>query len=158
MSSTITTITITRAERDLIRGLIWRWIPEQWGDALPFGTRAEAEDSLSRMQRGMALLDELGWDEDDPREAFTVTVDSSLVEAVRQQADDAAGNIEHETNYRDTHILGLRPTRFGTTWRDDYKTIEDADASVAAAIQHAEDEVRACESLLKRMDAGPVAA
>lgn len=152
------TITITRAERDVIRDQISYWTPAMYGDPVPFGTCDEATDRISKLERAVALYDELGWEDDDSRTTFTVTVDAVTVELVRQRAEDFASEIAGQIDYRDTHILKLRPTTYGTTWADDFETIEDAHASVAARIKDAEDEVRACESLLKRMDAEAVTA
>ncbi len=148
-------ITITRAERDLIRGLLWRWVSD---DETPFGSREEAEATIAAMQYAMRLLDEIGWAEDDPRETFTVTVDTLLIEALRDEAKSWITDREREINYRETHILGLRPTRFGTTWSDDYETIDEANAAVDAQIARAETNHRMCEELVGRLDAEAVTA
>lgn len=151
------TITISRAERDLILAQLWRFAPTSDDDALPFGTRDEAENSIRRMQWAMTLRDQLGWD-DDPRAVFTVTPDPRIVEMLRDEADSWVSEREHEIEYRETHILRLRPTRHGTTWADDFPTIEEAIAKVDDGISRAEEWRRACEDLIARIDAELVTA
>lgn len=146
------TITITRTERDLLRTQVWRLVPGLHDDPLPFGTREEAEHSIRRMQVAMTLYDELGWDDQDPRDSFRVALVEPLVVALREARTDAVNDREYHTAYRDSHILGLTPTRYGTTWADDFETLDEANAAIARDIAGAEARQRAVGALLDRID------
>ena len=154
----MTTITITRAERDLILEEQWRFAPGLLDDPLPFGTREQAEDSISRLQLMLAVRDELGWDDDDLPVSFTWTMDERVVDALRSDAASWIDDRERQIEYRETHILGLRPTRYGTSWSDDYRTIEEANAAVDGQIAFAEEHQHAIEALIERIERQAVTA
>jgi hypothetical protein len=152
-------ITLSRAEREMILGEVWHWIPERWGaDPLPFDTREEAKDSLRRHQRGIELLDELGWEDDDPREVFTVTVDAALVEVIRKRAGSAAEDIKSEIQYRERYVIGGELYKDRPMWAWDYASIEAAHAAINEHIKDAEELQRMCGDLVARMDAQAVVA
>jgi len=149
----VSTITITWPERDLIiRELLWRLVPDAYGDPLPFSTHDEAEQSIRRMRAGMALRDAIGWGDQPLGDAFEVSIDHLPVQMLRDAATEWAGERDRQIEYRETHILGLRPTRRGTTWADDYLTIDDANASVDDGIEDANANERAIEEIIARIE------
>lgn len=150
------TITLTRPERDLIHQNLIHWM--YLSDPVPFGDHAEATETIEKLQRLRAFYDELGWEDDDPREVFVLTVDDVVLEVLRGAAESASKDIACEVHYRETHVLGLRPTRSGTTWADDYPTIEDANRDIDHKIRVAEEERRLADALLARLDAEAVTA
>jgi len=154
----MSTITVTRTERELLRAQVWRLVPGLHDDPLPFGTRKEAEDSIRRMQVAMSLYDELGWHDQDSRDSFRVTLAEPLVVALREARTDAVSDREHHIAYRDSHVLGLTPTRHGTTWADDFASLDEANAAIARDIAGAEARQRAVGALLARIDAQAVTA
>ena len=106
----------------------------------------------------LAVRDELGWDDDDVPVSFTWTVDERVVDALRSDAASWIDDRECQIEYRETHILGLRPTRYGTSWSDDYRTIEEANAAVDGQIAFAEEHQHAIEALIERIERQAVTA
>jgi hypothetical protein len=151
------TISITRAERDLLHDHVQYWVGLLAGDSLE-RSRDEVLAAIDKLQRAVVFYDELGWDEDDPRQAFTITIDPGLAQVLHNLIEDSRTDREREIEYRETHILGLRPTRYGTTWSDDYRTIEEAHAAVERRIEDSDKEERMAEELLRRMGFGALIA
>lgn len=155
----MSTITITRAERHLILAELWRLCPsDQYSDPMPFGSHEEAEASIRKMQLAMAIRDALGWIDDDPRTSFEVPLACLPIQMLRDAVSDCESEVTRQVEYRETHILGLRPTRFGTSWADDYPTLEEANASVDLAIDRGDANRQALEHLIARIESQAVMA
>lgn len=157
--STMTTILITRTERDLILAELWRLCPsDQFDDPMPFGSHEEAEASIRQMQLAMAIRDELGWTDDDPRTSFEVPLACLPSQLLRDAASGYESDVARHVEYRETHILGLRPTRFGTSWADDHPTREDANIAVERGIASSDANRHALEHLIARIESQAVTA
>lgn len=155
----MSTITITSAERHLILAELWRLCPsDRFADPLPFESHEEAEASIRKMQLAMAIRDALGWTDDDPRTSFEVPLACLPIKILRDAASDCESEVARQVEYRETHILGLRPTRFGTSWADDYPTLEAANASVERDIASSDANRQACERLIARIESQAVTA
>lgn len=157
----MSTITITRAERDLIYGEMWRWAPSHHLDVpLPFDTRDEAEASIRYLHRAMLMFDEIGWANKDSRDAFAITVDAALIDFIRRTREAATDARDRNLRYRETHILSGRKSRYGdhAAWADDYKTLNEANEAIDRYTAVAEHELHVCEQLLERMDFDAVTA
>lgn len=151
-----TTITITRAERDLIRESVTYWMPTNGSvtDPVPFSSRDEANDSIRKFERAVVFYDELGWEDDDQRNAFVVTVDQALVEVIRgvEEAalDEIRMNSSEEKDLTDPYSSkpGSKPM-----WTFYAESLDDARKQAADCIAAKEHELQLCEGVRERINA-----
>lgn len=150
----MSTITITRAERDLIHNHLGYWLPgKNCSDHIPFGTREEADESIRNMQFAADLYDALGWAEDDPRQTFTIAESDELIELLREVKQDAEDALPGQREHREKARNGDRDY-----WHFGAKTVDANVAQYDRTISMYGDELRIAEALLARLDAEAVTA
>jgi len=91
-------ITINAEERAEILGALWQWTD---GETHQFKTRAEAVETLDKLQHAFALMDELGWDEDTADTQFTVTVTTRFVDLLRRNRRESLEAIKAQRESRE---------------------------------------------------------
>jgi hypothetical protein len=89
-------VMVTRAERDAVRGEVLTDLTAL-GDLtvlVDAGEYANARKHRARFEDGLALLDDLGWEDDDPRDEFELTLAPECLErAVRNLQDNALSTL-----------------------------------------------------------------
>lgn len=149
-----TSITISRAERDLIHNHLGYWLPgKNCSDHIPFDTREEADESIRKMQVAASIFDELGWAEDDSRQTFTVTMSADLIERLREIKEDAEDALPGQHEHREKARNGDRDY-----WHVGFKTVDATVAQYDRTIAMYGDELRIAEALLMRLEAEAVTA
>lgn len=128
----IVTITVDRAMRDVLRICIRSeaYRLEDF-ESVIFGADAQlAHDALARARHLVEMFDQLGWADDDPREAYEITVAlESFVPWLREHGDDLADSLADEITL--------------ATYRSELETIEALLAEVTS--------IAACSSTRSRL-------
>ena len=144
-----TTITLTRAERDVVLDLLWRWT-YAGGDPLPFDTREEATSSLVGLQRAFRLRDELrGWHGEDAAESTGITVSPELIELLKVNEQEYAESLQYEREHVEVAKAGDRD--WWPCGCDDY---DEMVRSYENQLRRDENTIGRCRDILARLDSG----
>lgn len=87
------TITVTRAQRDALRHAVAVRLD---GDAIRLDGRDTTDTALQRrreFEESFAILDCLGWNEDDERDEFELPVDDNLRSVLKREGHGAAAYV-----------------------------------------------------------------
>lgn len=143
MPDTIT-LTVSPGERAVFLAELWRWTTP--GDPVPFDTREEAVRVIDDLQRAFRLTEELGWDLDESRRSFTVTIDEAVVKLLRVTSKDAHEMLESDSEHRAKAAAGDPDY-----WHVGTETIEAVLAQYDEQIRRHEYEISACDDMLARL-------
>lgn len=142
------TITITRAERDVILSEVWRWTQ---GDPIPFDTREQATESIEKLQHAFALRNELDAWESTERDSFTVTMTPQLIKLVRV----AVAEIEEMTEYDRGQFTAAKAGNLDY-WPASARTVDGMVTILEEQLRHDEHMLAVTAAVLSRLDAEAV--
>ena len=95
----IVAIAVDRDMRDVLRNCLRSeaYQLESFEGAIHRSDRAVAHEALARAVRVVDTFDQLGWEDDDPRERYDITVAlDSFVPSLREYRDDLARSLAEE--------------------------------------------------------------
>lgn len=137
-------VVIDRHERDTLHREVAYIVP---GDEMPVVDRDEALEHLRRVEFSFALLEDIGWSKNDPRDRFVITMDRDLLRTVITRHREGVVALIPDDRARLEEAIAGDPGA---------QVLNDPEKSVEVhrgTLNNDLDMLRACDVILAQLDA-----